>query len=90
MLFMTYTNILMYSAGTPICMDQFGWSSDEVILKYGMVMASMGVLAFAIFFAVGPLAKRFLIDTRAALVYILMKRLMFCHYDNSIRSLLSV
>ena len=71
MLFMTYPNIFMYSAGTPICMDQFGWSSDEVVLKYGMVMASMGILAFAIFFAVGPLAKRFLIGPRAPLMYIL-------------------
>ena len=87
---MTYTNILMYSAGTPICMDQFGWSSDEVVLKYGMVMASMGVLAFAIFFAVGPLAKRFLIYTRAPFMFILIKRLMFCHCGIRIRSVLSV
>ena len=79
-----------YSAGTPICMDQFGWSSDEVVLKYGMVMASMGILAFAIFFAVGPLAKRFLIHIRAPLVYILIQRLMLCQYGNSIRSMFSI
>ena len=40
-------------------MDQFGWNSDEVVLKYGMLMLGIGVLAFMIFFLVGPLSRRY-------------------------------
>lgn len=45
-------------AGTPLSMDQFGWNSDEVVLKYGSIMAGIGILAFIGFFTVGPLSQR--------------------------------
>ena len=40
-------------------MDQFGWNSDEVVLKFGCIMGGIGVIAFIGFFSVGPISKRY-------------------------------
>ena len=53
-----YIVFIKHSAGTPLSMDQFGWNSDEVVLKYGIIMAGIGIIAFIGFFTVGPLSAR--------------------------------
>ena len=48
-----------YSVGTPICQDHFGWTADEIVSKFGIIMSVNGGLAFLCFFIIAPLARRY-------------------------------
>ena len=44
--------------GTPLCMDQFGWSEEDTVLYFGILVASLGVMSVILFASIGPLTKR--------------------------------
>ena len=54
---MEQISLLCSRVGAPICIDQFGWRSDDVVKKFGALLTSSGVVAFISFVAVGPLTK---------------------------------
>ena len=58
-----YYNIL-FRAGTAISMHQFGWNSEEVLLKYGLIVGGMGISAFLCSFIVGPISRRYDFGTK--------------------------
>ena len=51
--------VLIETLGTPLCMDQFGWSEEETVLKFGVLIAVASVMCVFLFATVGPLCKRF-------------------------------
>lgn len=53
--------------GTPMCMDQFGWTEEETVVKFGILIASTGVMCVILYASVGPLCKRF--DERKILIF---------------------
>ena len=53
-----YSNIF-FRAGTAISMHQFGWNSEELLLKYGLIVGGMGISAFICSFIVGPISRRY-------------------------------
>ncbi|KAK7496588.1 hypothetical protein BaRGS_00012240, partial [Batillaria attramentaria] len=52
--------------GTPLGMDMYGWSKPEAALYMGIMLATAGILAIAVFIVVKVLSKRF--DDRMLLV----------------------
>jgi len=67
MFFMYFWNfVVMETVGTPICQDHFGWTADEIVSKFGIIMSVNGGLAFLCFFIIAPLARRF--DERVLLI----------------------
>ena len=50
---------LIYRLGTPLCMDHFGWSEEETVLYFGILISVVGLMAVFLFASVGPLCKRF-------------------------------
>ena len=54
----TLNTSLFNRLGTPLVMDQFGWSESEAILYLGILMTVGGAISVVTFAAVGPLAKR--------------------------------
>lgn len=53
-----YLIFCLSSLGTPLCMDQFGWTESEAVLYIGILLAAGGLITVACFWAVGPLSKR--------------------------------
>ena len=51
-----------FRLGTPMCIDQFGWTEEETILKFGILVAGVGLMCIFLFASVGPLVNR--IDER--------------------------
>ena len=51
---------LIFRLGTPLVMDQFGWSESDAILYLGIMMTVGGIVCVVAFVSVGPLARRFL------------------------------
>ena len=51
-------NLLFSRLGTPLCMDQFGWSEEDTVLYFGILVASLGVMSVILFASIGPLTKR--------------------------------
>ena len=51
-----------------MCMDQFGWTEEETVLKFGIVIASTGVMCVFLFGSIGPLTKK--IDERKILIFL--------------------
>ena len=51
-------NLLFFRLGTPLCMDQFGWSEEDTVLYFGILVASLGVMSVILFASIGPLTKR--------------------------------
>jgi MFS family permease len=49
-------------------MDQFGWTEEETVLYFGILISSTGVMCVFLFAIVGPLSKRF--DERKLLIFI--------------------
>ena len=45
-----------------MCIDQFGWTEEETILKFGILVAGVGLMCIFLFASVGPLVNR--IDER--------------------------
>lgn len=60
--------VLIETLGTPLCMDQFGWSEEETVLYFGILIASASILCVFLFAIVGPLCKRF--DERKVLIFV--------------------
>ena len=48
-----------FSLGTPMCIDQFGWTEEETILRFGILVAGVGLMCIFLFASVGPLVNRF-------------------------------
>ena len=57
-----------YSLGTPLCMDQFGWSEEKTVLYFGILIASLGLMSVFLFASVGPICKK--IDERKILIFL--------------------
>jgi len=51
-----------FRLGTPMCIDQFGWTEEETILNFGILVAGVGLMCIFLFASVGPLVNR--IDER--------------------------
>ena len=49
--------IIVETLGTPMCVEQLGWTGEETILRFGILMAAMGVVLVFGFATVGPLCK---------------------------------
>ena len=62
--FQWFQNIGIFSVGTPICQDHFGWTADEIVSKFGIIMSVNGGLAFLCFFIIAPLARRSVAEIR--------------------------
>ena len=41
-----------------MCIDQFGWTEEETILKFGILVAGVGLMCIFLFASVGPLVNR--------------------------------
>ena len=50
--------VLSPRIGTPICMEQFGWSQKDTVLYYGILLGSNGALSMVYYITAGPLSKR--------------------------------
>lgn len=50
-----------------MCMDQFAWTEEETVLKFGVLIACTGVMCVILYASVGPLSKRF--DERKILIF---------------------
>ena len=51
--------ILTFSLGTPIVMDEFGWSETEAVFNWSMIMSATGICSFASYLLISRLNKRF-------------------------------
>ena len=57
--FVFYFNlVLLETLGTPLCMDQFGWTEEETLLRFGLAFAAVGLMSLLLFGTVGPLSKK--------------------------------
>jgi hypothetical protein len=50
-----FTYFPFFRLGTPLCMDQFGWSEEETVLYFGILIASASVLCVFLF-AIGKIS----------------------------------
>ncbi|TRY68880.1 hypothetical protein TCAL_11023 [Tigriopus californicus] len=60
--------VILETLGTPLCIDQFGWTESEAILYLGIAMSVGGIISVICFATVGPLSKRF--DERKMIIFI--------------------
>jgi hypothetical protein len=51
-------NFFSASLGTPMCMEQLGWSQGETVLKFGVLMAACGLMCILLYLLAGPLCRR--------------------------------
>ena len=58
--------IIVETLGTPMCVEQLGWTGEETILRFGILMAGMGVVLVFGFGTVGLLCK--LMDERKVMI----------------------
>lgn len=63
---MGFIFILFFRLGTPVSMDQFGWSHDKAITNVGLTMIISSVVSTSIFFLIPYLARK--IDERVLLL----------------------
>lgn len=49
-------------------MDQFGWTEEQTVLRFGILIASISILCVFLFATIGPLSNRF--DERKILIFI--------------------
>ena len=47
------------SLGTPIVMDEFGWSEADATFKWSLIMSATGVISFFAYIVMGRLTKRY-------------------------------
>ena len=50
-----------------MCIDQFGWTEEETILRFGILVAGVGLMCVFLFASVGPICNR--IDERKVMVF---------------------
>lgn len=60
--------VLVETLGTPMCMDQFGWTEETTVLYFGILIAASGIMCVLLFGIIGPLGKRF--DERKILIFL--------------------
>ena len=51
-------SLILHRIGTPICLEQFGWSQQDTVLYYGILLGSNGILSLVYYMTAGPLSKR--------------------------------
>lgn len=51
-----------------MCMDQFGWTEEETVLKFGILLGALGFVSIFLFASVGPLCRKF--DERKILIFL--------------------
>ncbi|XP_043668192.1 major facilitator superfamily domain-containing protein 8 isoform X1 [Vespula pensylvanica] len=56
---LVFNFVLLETLGTPLTMDQFGWSKTESLYYLGLLMSIGGVIACITFVMIGPICKRF-------------------------------
>ena len=54
--------------GTPLCMDNFGWTEQDTVLYFGIIMACNGVVTLLLSWSIGPISKRF--DERKLVIFV--------------------
>ena len=64
---MMFNFIIVETLGTPMCIEQLGWTAEETILRFGLLTAGMGVVLLFGFVTVGRLCK--LIDERKVMIF---------------------
>ena len=49
-------------------MDQFAWTQEETVLRFGLAIAGLGVICIFLYLLIGPLCKRY--DERKVLIFL--------------------
>jgi len=58
--------VLFFRLGTPVSIDQFGWSDEKAITVVGLTMIISSVVSTSLFFLIPILAK--VLDERVLLI----------------------
>ena len=66
--------------GTPLCLDQLGWTQDETVLRFGSLMAGCGVMCIIIFVSIGPICKRYHVKKNLAILFTNCKNAKFVSF----------
>ena len=52
------TKNFIFSLGTPIAMDQFGWSESEAAFNMSLILSATGIIGFVAYLVMGKLTER--------------------------------
>ena len=58
--------VFLESIGSPICMEQFGWTQEQTVTYYGALLGANGILSMGYYASIGCLSKW--IDDRKLLI----------------------
>ncbi|XP_063989056.1 major facilitator superfamily domain-containing protein 8 [Diachasmimorpha longicaudata] len=64
---LVYNFVLLETLGTPLILDNFGWSKKDAVSTMGLMMSVGAVFACIAFVLIGPLCRRF--DERRVLIW---------------------